>query len=52
MLEVQALEEPDPNNKDKRDALQTEGPVPPLHRPDYQTSRAAAFLVFLHQTGV
>ena len=50
MLEVQALEEPDPNNKDEGDALQTEGSVSPLHRLDYQTSRAAACLVFLHQT--
>ena len=50
MLKVQAIEEPDSNNKDERDGLQTEGSVPPLHRLDSQAGRAAACLVFLHQT--
>ena len=52
MFEVQALEEPDPNNKNERDAPQSEGSVSPLHRLDYQTGRAADSLVFLHQTSM
>ena len=42
--QVQTLEEPDPNNKDERGALQTEGSVPPLHQSDSQTGRAVAYV--------